>query len=956
MESTNRGHRRHIPRLQDALTKAYQDEECYWHTKSRNRWLNCGDRNTNFFHASTKTRYAKNYISPLHDLQNNVYEGDKDIGEHAQKYFSEVYTTSRIPVSPIDFGDFPSTVTQETNDDLTREFTNEEIYDALSDIGDDRAPRPDGLTARFYKHYWNIIGDDIIAEVKDFFETSYMKTGINHTNICLIPKITEPTSLTEYIPIALCNVLYKIISKCLVNRLKKHLNNIVSDTQAAFIPVRLVTDNIMIAHEVMLSLKSRKRVSQNYMAIKTDVTKAYDRVEWNFLEVTMHLFGSSTKWIEWIMASVRSVSYSVLINGTPYGTIVPERGIRQGDPLSPYLFILCADIVSHLIKTRVADGDIRGAHTGNGVPPITHLQFADDSLYFCQANTRNCRAIKEAFEVYEYYSGQKINTSKSLITFGSRVPGQLQNRLKSILEIPNRGGGGKYLELPEQFDKRKTEMFQYINAKVRERTASWRGRYLSQAARYYKDDCILDAKQRANQSYSWASILEGLKLIKLGYRYQIGDGDSARVNLDNVTIMNPPKPVYSTFIDNNACLDELIASCGPYRYWDTNKISEHFSAEDQVHINQIYLPRNDPPDKIIWHYTTTCDYTVRSGYWQGMHNPTEPNILPPRPHGSMTLKQKIWRLNIMPKLKHFMWGAISKALPSLTRLTSRAMNLDPICPRCFQSDETIEQILFMCPYAASIWQLTNIQTGFLYYSTIDMETLLESIFDFYSDSYTLSNIKFLPFWILWHLWKTRNKFIFEGSQENPNMIVIRARSDMREWCHLLRKTSETKNQDGIQTRGKSWERPPSSFIKCNYDAAFDPITHQTKCGWILRDHYGVAQGWGSTIIGYTSSSLQAEAKALLVALQQTWIRGFQSVIFEGDNDTVTKMMNNKLFDQTIESIILNIKYWASQIQTCQFAYSSRECNTVARTINSFYSELHHQLGFQVICIRIFNVH
>jgi len=170
-------------------------------------------------------------------------------------------------------------VTEQINDDLTKDFSDLEIYNAICHIGDDKAPGPDGLTARFYKSCWEIVGPDVIKEVKFFFRTSYMKQSINHTNICMIPKITNPETFSDYRPIALCNVLYKIISKCLVERLKGHLDAIVSDSQAAFIPGRLVNDNVMIAHEMMHSLKTRKRVSQSYMAVKTDVSKAYDRVE-----------------------------------------------------------------------------------------------------------------------------------------------------------------------------------------------------------------------------------------------------------------------------------------------------------------------------------------------------------------------------------------------------------------------------------------------------------------------------------------------------------------------------------------------------------------------------------------------------------------------------------------------------------------------------------------------------
>lgn len=183
------------------------------------------------------------------------------------------------------------------------------------------------------------------------------------------------------------------------------------------------------------------------------------------------------------MGTVRSVEYSVLINGIPRGLIKPERGIRQGDPLSPYLFILCADILSHLVKSKAASNHIRGVKIGNGVPPITHLQFADDSLFFCQANARNCKALKEVFEVYEYYSGQKLNATKSMITFGSRVYGSTQERLKHILGISNQGGGGKYLGLPEQFGRKKKEMFDYIIERVKQRTSSWSSKFLSPAGR-----------------------------------------------------------------------------------------------------------------------------------------------------------------------------------------------------------------------------------------------------------------------------------------------------------------------------------------------------------------------------------------------------------------------------------------------------------------------------------------
>lgn len=183
------------------------------------------------------------------------------------------------------------------------------------------------------------------------------------------------------------------------------------------------------------------------------------------------------------MALVTTVEYSVLINGIPQGHIIPQRGLRQGDPLSPYLYILCADILSHLIDVQVRRKNINGIKIGNGAPSITHLFFADDSLFFCIANQKNCKALKEVFDIYEKCSGQKINQDKSVITFGSKVHGSKQDSLKQILGISNHGGGGKYLGLPEQFGRKKKEMFSTAVQRVKQRTSHWSTKFLSPAGK-----------------------------------------------------------------------------------------------------------------------------------------------------------------------------------------------------------------------------------------------------------------------------------------------------------------------------------------------------------------------------------------------------------------------------------------------------------------------------------------
>ncbi|XP_071939906.1 uncharacterized protein [Coffea arabica] len=201
------------------------------------------------------------------------------------------------------------------NDKLTKEVMENEIDDALFSMNPEKAPGQDGMTPMFFQKFWSSIKSDIIPAIKAFFHSGLMLKSINHTVISLIPKILHPTNLKNYRPISLCSVIYKIISKILANRLKSILDNCISKTQSAFIPDRQILDNVIIAHEYMHYLKNKRQGKDGYMAIKLDMAKAYDRVEWHFLLAMMEQMGFCSIWINWIHSCLKTVSYSFNCNG-----------------------------------------------------------------------------------------------------------------------------------------------------------------------------------------------------------------------------------------------------------------------------------------------------------------------------------------------------------------------------------------------------------------------------------------------------------------------------------------------------------------------------------------------------------------------------------------------------------------------------------------------------------------
>ena len=202
---------------------------------------------------------------------------------------------------------------------LTSRFEEWEVLKALKQMAPMKAPGPNGMPPLFFQHFWPMIEGDVTHSVLSWLNLGTIPHPLNHTFITLIPKKKNPSLVSDYCLISLCNVLYKIFAKVLANRLKIFLNLVINENQYAFAKGRLISDNILIAFETLHCMKNYNSSASGFMALKLDMSKAYNRVEWVFLENVMRKMGFSERWIGLIMVCVRSVTYSILVNGEPKG-------------------------------------------------------------------------------------------------------------------------------------------------------------------------------------------------------------------------------------------------------------------------------------------------------------------------------------------------------------------------------------------------------------------------------------------------------------------------------------------------------------------------------------------------------------------------------------------------------------------------------------------------------------
>ena len=369
--------------VQRALSKGELEElilreEIHWRQKARVKWVKEGDCNSKFFHKVANGRRNRKFIKELENESGLMLNNPESIKEEILKYFEKLYASPSGESWRVEGLDW-SPIDGESASRLESPFTEEEIYKAIFQMDRDKAPGPDGFTIAVFQDCWDVIKEDLVRVFAEFHRSGIINQSTNASFIVLLPKKSISRRISDFRPISLITSLYKIIAKVLAGRLRGVLHETIHSTQGAFVQGRQILDAVLIANEIV---DEKRRTGEEGVVFKIDFEKAYDHVSWDFLDHVLEMKGFSLRWRKWMRGCLSSVSYAVLVNGNAKGWVKASRGLRQGDPLSPFLFNIVADVLSRMLLKAEERNDLEGFRVGRNRTRVSHLQFADDTIFF----------------------------------------------------------------------------------------------------------------------------------------------------------------------------------------------------------------------------------------------------------------------------------------------------------------------------------------------------------------------------------------------------------------------------------------------------------------------------------------------------------------------------------------------------------------------------------------------
>lgn len=460
-------------------------EESYFRQKSRINWLQEGDLNTTYFHQVCQARACFNAIrSFLLDLGVAITD-PMEMSIHAVGHFKSVLGPEFLP--PATLRSYPAwfsglcrfscSLQQQTA--MLALPTSDEITKRFFKLNPNKAPGPDGLTSGFYKASWSFIGDEVINSIHHFFYSAFLPSTTNSTILALVPKFTGASRIVDYRPITCLNTIYKVISRLLVARLKPILSDLIVPNQTAFVKGRLLLENTVLASELVHGYhrdKGKKKVT-----LKVDISKAFDTLSWDFLFSCLEGLNLPPLYISWLRACICTTNFTLGYNGTVNGYFKGRRGLRQGDPLSPYLFVIAMNCLSLMLNRMVSERNREYHHNCRKIK-LTHLSFADDLLIFIEGSIDSVQSVLQVLHEFELRSGLAVSYQKtSFFASGLSDPEIAAIQVSTGMKCGSLPV--KYLGVPLCTKKLTLANCEPLLQQVKARFASWSAKALSFAGR-----------------------------------------------------------------------------------------------------------------------------------------------------------------------------------------------------------------------------------------------------------------------------------------------------------------------------------------------------------------------------------------------------------------------------------------------------------------------------------------
>ncbi|WVZ85337.1 hypothetical protein U9M48_032277 [Paspalum notatum var. saurae] len=697
--------------------------------------------------------------------------------------------------------------------ELEAPFSEEEVWRTINSLPSDKAPGPDGFIGKFYKSCWQIIKVEIMAAVSAIWSRKMRNfEQLNSAYITLLPKKEGATNVKDFRPISLVHSFAKLITKLLANRLAGRLDQMVSPNQSAFIKGRFIQDNFMLVQQTARFLHQQK---QARLLLKLDITKAFDSVSWPFLLEIMKHLGFGPVWCDIISGLLATASTQVLINGSPGERIVHRRGLRQGDPLSPMLFILVMDVLCYMIK-KASDEGLLQSLARRALQHRISL-YADDVVIFLRPSASDISITLDILKLFGEASGLRTNMHKSNvfpIQCSEEDTTFKQDHLPcQVAEFPC-----KYIGVPLSLKKLTKQQIQPIIDRIADQLPGWKADLLTKAGRRILVQFVLTsmlvyltmamdlplwalkAIDKIRRGFlwrgrrdvkgghcllAWPKVTRPLELgvkafFEVAIVSEVGNGKNTIFWTDKWVqgqSLAQLAPNLFGSITNKAKRRTVFEAATDLRWVQDIRgaitvpvLAEFFKIWDLLS-NLVLQPEIE--DTHRWQFSSSGVYSTKSAYGGFFIGAVQ--------FGPW---ERIWKTWAPGKCKFFMWLVAHNRCWTANRLAKRGLPHPERCLLCDQAEETIDHLLISCVFARQAWYSILQQVGL---QALSPQPENGSFDEWWASANLgisdqikkgLNSVIVLG---AWSIWNHRNRCVFNGIQPNLNEVLVLFRDELHLW-------------------------------------------------------------------------------------------------------------------------------------------------------------------------------